>query len=107
MKMTNEEKSLLAKLASGALDGQVGDDWTTSGGSRVWTLIKNGIPARYKQGPGSKFFNGKENEYIEGVLHIPQKWVTDEAKLEFLQKYGWLIKDADIQAYSAKFKPKK
>lgn len=107
MKITDEEKNLLAKLASGALDGLIGDDLTTSGGSRVWAVIKNGMPARYKQGPGSKFFNGKENEHIEGVLHTVQKWVTDEEKLEFLRKFGWLMKDAAVQAYSAKFKPKK
>ncbi len=107
MKVTDEEKNLLAKLASGALDGLVGKDLTTSGGSRVWAMIKNGMPARYKQGPGSKFFNGKENERIEGVLHTVKKWITDEEKLEFLQKFGWLMDDPTVQAYSAKFKPKK
>lgn len=35
MKKTAEEKRLLAKLASGLLDGPVGDDLTTSGGSTV------------------------------------------------------------------------
>lgn len=33
--MTNEEKNLLEKLASGALDGIVGNDITTSGGSTI------------------------------------------------------------------------
>lgn len=82
--MTNEEKSLLKKLASGALDGFVGDDLTITGNSSVWKAIKNGVPAMFKQGPGSKFFNGKENEHIEGVLHTLQEWATDEQKLEFL-----------------------
>ena len=59
----------------------------------------------FKQGPGGKFFNGKENERYEGVLHILQKWATDEEKLQFFQKFGWLMKDADVKAYSAKFKP--
>lgn len=107
MGLTNEEKSLLEKLLSGALDGYVGNDMTTSGGSTVWTAIKNGIPGRYKQGPGSKFFNGRENEHIEGVLHTLQEWITDEEKLEFLRKFGWLMKDAAVKAYSAKFKPNK
>lgn len=31
--MTKEEMNLLGKLASGALDGCVGNDLTTSGGS--------------------------------------------------------------------------
>ncbi len=105
--MTNEEKNLLEKLTSGALDGIVGDDVTTSGGSTVWKAIKNGLPVMFKQGPGGKFFNGKENERYEGVLHTLQKWVTDDEKLQFLQKFGWLMKDADVKAYSAKFKPKR
>ena len=103
--MTNEEKNLLEKLASGALDGIVGDDLTTPGGSTVWTAIKNGLPVMFKQGPGGKFFNGKENERYEGALHTLQKWVTDGEKLQFLQKFGWLLKDAYVKAYSAKFKP--
>lgn len=105
--MTNEEKKLLTKLASGVLDGCVGDDLTTTGGSTIWKTIKNGIPAMYKQGPGGKIFNGKENERYEGVMHTLQEWITDEQKLEFLQKFGWLMKDKAVQVYSAKFKPKK
>ena len=69
MKRSKEENNLLKKLASGLLDGLVGSDLETSGGSRVWTEIKNGKPARYKKGPGGNFFNGKENERHEGVLH--------------------------------------
>lgn len=105
--MTNEEKSLLEKLASGALDGFVGDELVTSGKSTVWKVIKNGVPAMFKQGPSKRFFNGKENERIDGVLHTLQEWVTDEEKLEFLRKFGWLMKDAAVKAYSAKFKPQK
>lgn len=107
MGRTNEEKNLLSKLASGVLDGIVGDDLTTTGGSTVWKAIKNGIPANYKQGPGGKFFNGKENERFEGVLHTLQEWVSDDEKLDFLRKFGWLMRDDDVNAYSAKFKPKK
>ena len=102
-----EEKGLLAKLLSGALDGQVGDDLTTSGGSTVWTSIKDGNPVRYKQGPTKKFFNGKENERIPGVLHVLEKWETDDEKLSFLQRFGWLMDDEDARNYSSKFKPKK
>lgn len=61
----------------------------------------------FKQGPSRRIFNGKENETVEGVLHTLQTWATDEDKLEFLKKFGWLIKDAAVQAYSAKFKPKR
>lgn len=87
-KMTNEEKKLLQKLASGELDGFVGNNVTTSGGSTVWKAI----PAMFKQGPEGKFFNGQENERYEGVLHTLQKWVTDDEKLQFLQKLDGLCK---------------
>ena len=33
--------------------------------------------------------------------------ITKEEKLQFLQKFDWLINDTDVIAYSAKFKPKK
>ena len=105
--MTAEEANLLKKLSSGALDGLVGDELTTSSGSSVWSEIKNGIPTRYKQGPGGKIFNGKENERFSGKLHKLQEWETDLQKLDFLQKYGWLMEDADVNEYSAKFKPKR
>lgn len=104
---TSEERSLLKKLADGLLDGQVGDDLFTRGGSTVWAQIKDGRPVRFKEGPSKKFFNGKENERIPGVLHVLEEWDTDDRKLEFLQKFGWLMKDEDARAYSVKFKPKK
>lgn len=107
MTKTKEEKNLLAKLASGALDAFVGNEITTSGKSTVWAEIKEGIPRRYKKGPTTKFFNGKENERVEGKLHTLEEWITDDEKLAFLQKFGWLMDDEDVRKYSAKFKPKK
>ena len=105
MAFTKEEKGLLKKLASGALDGMVGDEWF-SGKSAVWKTIKDGVPKELKQGPTTRFFNGKENERIPGVLQTLREWITDEEKLKFLQNFGWLMRDADVRAYSAKFKPK-
>lgn len=107
MAITSEEKNLLSKLAKGLLDGFVGNDLHTTGGSTIWMAIKNGVPKQLKQGPSKRIFNGKENEIIEGVLHTLREWSTDEDKLQFLQKFGWLMKDPDVIAYSAKFKPKK
>ena len=60
--MTNEEKNLLEKLASEALDRMVGNDITTFGGSTACKAIKNGLPAMFKQESVGKFFNSKENE---------------------------------------------
>lgn len=105
--MTSEEKALLGKLESGLLDGFVGNELTTDGGSTIWKAIKNGIPAMFKQGPSRRVFNGKENVRVEGVLHTLEEWASDERKLEFLQKFGWLMDDEAVRSYSAKFKPKK
>ena len=105
--MEKEEKKLLKRLKEGLLYGIVGDGLETSGGSMIWTTIEDGNPVRYKKGPTTKFFNGKENEKIPGKLHVLEKWETDEEKIGFLQKFGWLINDEDAKAYSAKYKPKK
>ena len=103
--MTDEEQKLLRRLAAGELEGLVGNVLTTDGGASVWSCIEDGIPIQYKQGPGSKYFNGKENEHVPGALRKRKTWKSDDEKLEFLQKFGWLIKDDEVQAYSAKYKP--
>ena len=107
MGKSDEEKKILQKLASGLLDGVVGNSIETSGGSTVWKEIKDGLPMQYKQGPGGKFFDNRENVRFEGKLNILDKWKTDNEKLSFLQKFGWLMKDEDVKNYSSKFKPKK
>lgn len=105
--MTKEEKELITRLNSGLLDGQVGDDLKTSGGSYVWKVIRQGVPMMIKQGPTKKFFNNRETEKIPGIIHCLEKWTTDEERLAFLQKFGWLMADEAVRKYSAKFKPKK
>ena len=102
MLRTNEEKELLRKLA----DGLVGSPLITSGGSTIWSVIENGIPTRYKRGPGGKIFNRRENEKFAGTLHTLKKCVTDDEKLAFMQKMGYLMKDSLARTYSAKFKGK-
>ncbi len=105
---TNEEKELLEKLASGILDGMVGDEKRYSGYKDVYCgmYIKNGEPVSYREGESSRVFNGKENESVPGK-RTEEHYDTDERKLEFLQRYGWLIDDEDVKAYSAKLKPKR
>lgn len=107
MRKTNEEKGLLAKLASGLLDGMVGEERVYYGYKNVYCgkYIKNGEPFSYRQGESEKFFNGKENESIPGKRE-EKHFDTDEKKLDFLRQYGWLTDDEDVRAYSAKYKPK-
>jgi len=106
MQMTNEEQLLLAKLASGELDGLVGEETPCAEykGTYHGQFIKDGEPVYYIQNEWPRFSNGKEN------MQIPSKrseecFTTDEEKLNFLQKYGWLMGDEDVRKYSAKFKP--
>ena len=68
MSRTREEQSLLAKLASGALDGMVGDEREYGGYKSVYCCkyIKDGMPVSYRQGESERFFNGRENERIPG-----------------------------------------
>ncbi len=108
MSRTREEQSLLAKLASGALDGMVGDEREYRGYKSVYCgkYIKDGVPVSYRQGESERFFNGRENERIPGKRE-EERYDTDDRKLEFLQRYGWLMDDEEVRAYSAKFKPKK
>ena len=106
MKTTKEEKNLLVKLASGILDGLVGDVRVYRGYRNVYCgkYIKDGVPISYRQGESEKFFNGDENERIPGKRE-EKHYDTDEQKLEFLQRYGWLMDDKEVKDYSAKFKP--
>ena len=108
MSRSSEEKNLLAKLASGVLDGMVGEEREYRGYKSVYCgkYIQNGEPVSYRQGESTRFFNGKENERISGKRE-EEHYNTDDLKLEFLQRYGWLTDDDEVKAYSAKFKPKK
>jgi len=69
MTLSKEEHSLLIKLASGVLDGLVGDEKTYSGYKEVTCgkYIKDGEPVSYREGESSRFFNGEENERVPGI----------------------------------------
>lgn len=105
--MTNEEQNLYNRLENGELDGMVGDLWENNYGATFYTMIKDGKITRYKQSPAKKFFNGEENESYGGSTKVVQQWETAEEILSFFQKFGWLMVDAAVNAYSAKFKGKK
>ena len=106
MGFSKEEVNLLAMLAKGILDGMVGDEKVYSGYRNVYCgkYIKDGVPVSYREGESTRFFNGKENERIPGK-RVEELYDTDARKLSFLQRYGWLIDNPEVRAYSAKFKP--
>lgn len=108
MKVDELEKIVLEKLNKGLLDGIVGNDFVTGDYAKVTfrKIIKDGIPQILRFGADSKFFNNKENVRVPGNKSV-QLLETVAEQLSFLQKYGWLIDDPDVKAYSALFKPKK
>ena len=107
MGTTKEEKMLLQKLSDGLLDGRVGDTFVARGYKKVYydKYIKNGIPVFRRTGEGSKYFDGKETVRVAGKV-IDTMCETIPEKLDFLRRYGWLMKDNDVIKYSAKFKGK-
>jgi len=107
MEVEKLEKIVLEKLNKGLLDGTVGNNFVTGDYAKVTfrKIIKNGIPQILRLGADSKFFDNKENIRVPGKESV-QLFETLAEKLIFIQKYGWLINDPDIKAYSALFKPK-
>lgn len=82
MRMTSEEMNLLAKLASGLLDGMVGEDKVYRGYKDVYCgkYIKDGEPVAYKESESTRFFDGKENERVPGK-RTENHYDSDELKL--------------------------
>ena len=104
MMHTREEQFLLEKLAGGLLDGAVGDEREYRVYRSVYCgkKIRNGVPVSYRQSEPSGSPTGQDP-----VEREEETFDTEERKLEFLQRYGWLMEDEDVKAYSAKFKPGK
>lgn len=94
---TEVELHLLERLANGEFDGFKGSYFWPN--SVYWSTIEDGIPIRWKQGPGTDFFNGKENEHIPGKTKVYKRFLTDDEKLEFFRKYGREMPDQEVQDY--------
>ena len=96
---TETELHLLKRLAAGELDGSINYGFIAKGGSWHWCTIENGAPIQYSQAKDSKFFNNKENETIEASPKVYKKYLTDDEKIEFFQKFGRDMKDKEAQDY--------
>jgi len=108
MSLSSEEIRLLQLLEDGTLDGDVGDFRVYRRFRSVLCgrYILNGIPVFFQEGKLPKAVSSKDED--EGqVLREEVRYDTIEGKLEFLQKYGWLIENEEVRAYSARYKPKK
>ena len=101
------EKVILEKLAKGLLDGVVGNDWETGGYAKVTfrKIIKDGLPQILRFSPDGKYFDNKETVKFAGKV-TAEVFETVAQKLFFFKKYGWLMDDPDVRAYSALFKGK-
>lgn len=97
---THEERVLLKRLAAGEFDGRIGDDL-----NNYYKYIKNGIPVEVWEGKTQRFFDNRTTERFAGRIK-KKVYETDEKKLEFLRKYGFLINDSQVRKYSQQFKPK-
>ncbi len=78
---------ILKNLADGKYDGERKDS-ETNGVSHGY-YIHDGTPVKYREGPSSKFFDGKENVRVPGK-RTEERFETIEQKTAFFQKYGWL-----------------
>jgi hypothetical protein len=77
---------LLKQLADGAYDGERTDN--ESNGVAWGFYIDKGTPVKYREGKTVKFFDGKENTKSRKVEK--EYFDTEEKKISFLQKYGFL-----------------
>ena len=80
-------EDLLTRLAEGVYDG-VRTDSEMNG---VWSgfYINKGTPYKFREGKGSKFFDGRENVKTRGK-RTDEPFETEGEKIAFLQKYGFV-----------------
>jgi hypothetical protein len=78
---------LLRALAEGVYDGERTDSEINGVSSGYY--IDSGTPVKYREGKGTKFFDGKENIRTPGK-RSQERFETDEEKTIFFQKYGFI-----------------
>ncbi len=104
MDFNDEDLVVLEKIKSGVLDGVIGRILTTSGGSSIWTELKEGVITRIKVGPGGKFFDNRETTSYPGKRTVLGQWASDEELIEFAKQFGGFFKDSVLQKYYEKHK---
>lgn len=80
-------RDLLKNLAAGMYDGERTD--TEMNGVASGFYVDKGTPVKYREGPSTKFFDGRENTRTPG-RRTEKRYETDEEKTTFLQKYGFI-----------------
>ena len=97
-------KDLAKRLINGEFDGGFSD--REYNGTRTSLYIKDGTPYRRYEGKNSRFFNGKENEHIQGKVELTE-YSSQEQVEEFIQRFGFIGElfghDDDAKAESGKY----
>ena len=97
-------KDIVKRLNNVEFDGGFSD--RESNGTMTSLYIKDGTPYRRYEGKSSRFFNGKENERIQGKVELTE-YSSDEQKEEFIQRFGFIGDlfgyDEDARAESGKY----
>ena len=78
---------LLGKLAEGVYDGVRTD--SVMNGVYSGFYVDKGTPVKYREGKGSKFFDGKENIWTPGN-RTEERFENEADKTFFFQKYGFI-----------------
>jgi len=95
---------LLKKLANGEYDGKRTDGEMNGVSSGFY--VEKGTPVKYRQGKGTKFFDGKENVRTQGK-RTEERFETDEQKTDFLQRFGFIpemfAKHPEVMEYSKEY----
>ena len=80
---------ILRNLENGKYDGERTDK--TENGVSWGFYIDHGTPVQYREGKGTKIFDGRENVRRPGNRTI-KRFETRAEKIEFFKKYGFIQK---------------
>ena len=97
---TVRENELLNRMATGELDGIVGEPLVMKNGALFRLVIRAGIPTRYYEQPTVMILTEGKVERSLGTIVKINAWRTDTEKLRFLREYGDQINDAAAKEYA-------
>jgi len=78
---------ILRNLENGKYDGERTDK--TENGVSWGYYIDHGTPVQYREGRGTKFFDGRENIRCPGNRTV-RRFETTAERIEFFKKYGFI-----------------
>ena len=98
--MNSYEKNLLFKLGNRQFDGTVGPGVVLHKTITYETLIVDGEPMLIQRAESEiTLNNGRCMRDGYGEKHL--MFTSNEEKIDFLRRYGWLIEDDEAKAFSS------